>query len=141
MLYFAYGSNLWSEQMQLRCPEHRLIGSGRLDGYRWIINDRGYASIILSPKDYVLGLVYDISRLDELALDNYEGVYKGNYYKKQIDVSISTIQVSCMTYIDPVTKEGKPYHEYIRRINYGIIDAGLSEEYVEHYIRRFVPEC
>jgi hypothetical protein len=33
-LYFAYGSNLWLEQMQIRCPYHRIIGMGSLGGYR-----------------------------------------------------------------------------------------------------------
>jgi hypothetical protein len=36
VLYFAYGSNLWREQMTSRCPEHREVGTGCLKGWRWI---------------------------------------------------------------------------------------------------------
>ena len=39
--YFAYGSNMWRAQMRDRCPDHQLIGSGVLKGYRWIISARG----------------------------------------------------------------------------------------------------
>jgi len=29
-LYFGYGSNLWMDQMNLRCPDSRYIGLGVL---------------------------------------------------------------------------------------------------------------
>ena len=29
-IYFAYGSNLWIDQMNRRCPEHKYIGIGIL---------------------------------------------------------------------------------------------------------------
>jgi gamma-glutamylcyclotransferase len=56
-LYFAYGSNLWLEQMQNRCPSHRVIGAGILENYRWIISKRGYANIVKSADDEVQGVV------------------------------------------------------------------------------------
>ncbi len=140
MLYFAYGSNLWREQMCRRCPEHLLLGSGSLAGYRWIITSRGYASIVASPADLVLGLVYQLSAADEQNLDSYEGVHQGCYYKKQVSVLLEGITTQCMTYLDPVTGEGVPRQEYIRRINCGIADAGLDPAYIERYLRLFVPE-
>ncbi len=33
----------------------------------------------------------------------------------------------------------KPKQEYIKRINKGILDAELSSEYIEHYVRKFIP--
>lgn len=44
-LYFAYGSNLWKDQMASRCPDSPFIGVGRLRGYHWFINARGYANV------------------------------------------------------------------------------------------------
>lgn len=140
MLYFAYGSNLWQEQMQQRCPDHRIIGQGQLAGYRWLITARGYASIVKSPADCVLGMVYDLSEADIRTLDSYEGVAQGSYYKQQFSVQIGNRLVSCMTYIDPVTEEGVPQQEYIARINHGIQDAGLPKIYVVQYLRPFVPK-
>ncbi|MCJ1376207.1 hypothetical protein MMC20_007448 [Loxospora ochrophaea] len=46
-LYFAYGSNLSPTQMGDRCPGSQFVGVGLLHGWRWIINERGYANIII----------------------------------------------------------------------------------------------
>jgi len=139
MLYFAYGSNLLLKQMQLRCPDHRIIGQGKLTGYRWLITSRGYASIVKSAAAHVLGIVYDLSETDIQALDSYEGVKQGSYYKQQVFVQVNDRDMPCMTYIDPVIEEGVPHQEYITRINHGIQDAGLPEEYIELYLRSFIP--
>ncbi|KAK2804396.1 hypothetical protein FQN51_002038 [Onygenales sp. PD_10] len=53
-LYFAYGSNLSHSQMRQRCPFDPAISSkplaiARLDGWKWIICERGYANV-LAPK-------------------------------------------------------------------------------------------
>ncbi|KAI0861128.1 hypothetical protein F4860DRAFT_476930 [Xylaria cubensis] len=45
-LYFAYGSNLSTTQMQNRCPSSTPIGLAHLTGWTWIINERGYANIV-----------------------------------------------------------------------------------------------
>ena len=96
VLYFAFGSNLSTVQMLQRCPSSVPIGLGFLPGWRWIINDRGYANIIprsqlsspfweafkestgLRPlggeEDGVYGLLYLLPSQDEEALDVCEGV-------------------------------------------------------------------
>ncbi|RFU77051.1 hypothetical protein TARUN_5187 [Trichoderma arundinaceum] len=48
ILYFAYGSNLSTEQMRQRCPYSTAVGLGKVMGWRWIINRRGYANIVRS---------------------------------------------------------------------------------------------
>jgi gamma-glutamylcyclotransferase len=90
-VYFGYGSNLWLQQMRTRCPSSPYIGIARLDNYRWIINDRGYANVVeissstatspdtntsTSPptSDVVYGLVYTLTPTDESRLDVNEGV-------------------------------------------------------------------
>ncbi len=138
MLYFAYGSNLWKQQMRARCPEHVEIGAGRLNGWRWIITRRGYASIVASKGDYVLGAVYELSEPDILNLDRFEGVERGIYSKEFITVEMAGRDVSCLVYIDPVFEEGEPKEEYIARINNGIQDAGFPDEYTVRYLRPFI---
>jgi len=139
VLYFAYGSNLWRQQMFGRCPNHREIGTGKLKQWRWIITTRGYASIVVSEGDYVLGTVYDLSEADVRNLDRFEGVAQGNYRKEMITIEVDEKSLNCLVYIDQVTKEGEPKNEYITRINNGIRDAGFPEEYVTTYLRPFVP--
>jgi len=45
-VYLGYGSNLWQAQMNRRCPTSEYLGVGRLNGYRWMINERGYANVV-----------------------------------------------------------------------------------------------
>ncbi|CVL01172.1 uncharacterized protein FMAN_10348 [Fusarium mangiferae] len=51
VLYFAYGSNLSTEQMRRRCPYSTPVGLAYLKGWRWIINERGYANVVQLPID------------------------------------------------------------------------------------------
>lgn len=99
-LYFGYGSNLWQYQMTQRCPNSTYVGIGRLRGWRWIINERGYANVVQQSEDpaalaqpagleahgdsadatvevaadKVWGLIYTLTPSDEAALDMNEGV-------------------------------------------------------------------
>jgi gamma-glutamylcyclotransferase len=133
-LYFAYGSNLWRQQMQARCPEHRFLGAGILPGYRIIITTNGYANVVKSPSDLVFGSVYAISGTDEDRLDLCEGVRDGLYRKETIEVHTERGLVSCLVYVDPVEEEGAPRDEYVERIKRGIADAKLPPLYVDTYL-------
>lgn len=91
-IYFGYGSNLWRHQMAQRCPTSTFLGVARLNGYQWIINERGYANVVEvaagedeveshinhpAKHDYaheVYGLVYTLLPSDEARLDRNEGV-------------------------------------------------------------------
>ena len=127
------------QQMINRCPDHRFIEVGILNGYRWIISTRGYANIVKSPLDIVYGAVYAITNSDEQKLDKYEGVNSGSYRKELITVEINFVPSNCLVYIDPLTTDGFPKTEYIDRINRGIADVNLPSDYVERYIRKYLP--
>ena len=43
--YFAYGSNMDADQMGRRCSAAAIIGTASLEGYRFIINSRGVATV------------------------------------------------------------------------------------------------
>ncbi|KAI0473875.1 hypothetical protein GGR56DRAFT_676327 [Xylariaceae sp. FL0804] len=99
-LYFAYGSNLSTTQMRERCPHSAPLGLGHIAGWKWIINDRGYANIVVVAADAaaaaqppapttttttsdpgpdpaddgVYGLIYRLDARDEAMLDACEGV-------------------------------------------------------------------
>ncbi|KAJ4362993.1 hypothetical protein N0V83_010110 [Neocucurbitaria cava] len=90
-IYFGYGSNLWLHQMRIRCPTSTYLGIARLNNYKWLINDRGYANVVEVPKsqrhhpqkdntttgkysNVVFGLVYTLQPSDEQRLDKNEGV-------------------------------------------------------------------
>lgn len=137
--YFAYGSNLSSVQMKLRCPDHRRMARATLVDHRWIISSRGVANIVPSKADTVEGFLFELSEDDVISLDRHEGVPGANYFKATIEVQCAGRTLSAMTYIDRVTTEGRPSSEYAARINAGLVDAGLPEAYVTTYIRKFIP--
>jgi gamma-glutamylcyclotransferase len=97
-LYFAYGSNLWQNQLKTRCPNAEFLGVARLRHWRWQINTAGYANIVEAPaapyspataawlgplfgtddlredNDRVYGMVWRLGPGDEERLDGYEDV-------------------------------------------------------------------
>ncbi|KAF2835218.1 hypothetical protein M501DRAFT_982369 [Patellaria atrata CBS 101060] len=151
-LYYGYGSNMWLYQMANRCPTSSFVGIARLPGYRWIINDRGYANIVLTSKsassgpgekseeDEVWGMVYTLKGKDEKRLDRNEGVpycyvkddtievalWKSDKDKNGgfIDIKEPSKDVKVLVYIDRDRVEpDNPKKEYIYRMNMAIADA------------------
>ena len=151
--HFGYGSNLWIKQMDRRCRDNKKIGKGKLKDYRWIITEqRGYANIIESKGDYVLGFVYEISATDEKELDRNEGVPYA-YTKETMTIELSGKKYDCLVYIDRkniaggvgnLQKDPEPCSvgcecTYTDRINNGVKDSLNDEDsYVEEYIREFI---
>ena len=140
-LYFAYGSNLSFAQMDSRCPENTRMGIGILHGYRWIISSRGYANVVKSDPDYVMGRIYKINKRDEESLDKKEGFNSvpSCYDKETLSIITDGVSCNCFVYVDPVVQEGPPKNEYIDRINLGLVDSEFPTEYVEKYIRNKIP--
>jgi len=159
-LYFAYGSNLWLRQMSKRCPESRFVGIAKLHGWRFIINQRGFATIVRSKNDHVWAMVYDLTAKDEATLDINEGV-PFSYVKKYLEVTLWEANIaddagesippgsstgrtiSSLIYVDERSEEGPPKKEYIYRVGMGIEDAianGVPVEYFEKYVRPFIPK-
>jgi gamma-glutamylcyclotransferase (GGCT)/AIG2-like uncharacterized protein YtfP len=138
-LYFAYGSNMWEEQMKKRCPQHEKLGRAKLTGYRWIITTRGVANVVKSAEHAVEGTLFQISEADEDALDKSERVAQGAYRKENLTVEWSGENLVALVYVDPITQPGPPKEEYIDRINKGVIDAQLTNDYVNTQIRPIIP--
>ena len=161
-IYFGYGSNLWKQQMTLRCPKSEYLGIARLNRYQWIINERGYANVVevTDPKNTssneVWGLVYSLQPSDEENLDINEGVPEAytkedlsvDYWPAQKDgppkVKDKPQQMDMLVYVDRKRMEPDvPKKEYIYRMNMGIKDAGgegMPETYVQDVMRRFIPD-
>ncbi|KAK7425009.1 hypothetical protein QQZ08_008405 [Neonectria magnoliae] len=166
VLYFAYGSNLSTEQMRQRCPYSTPVGLAHLEGWRWFINGRGYANVAqISTDDSntgkgkskatdaadegVYGLLYLLPPQDEERLDGYEGVPHA-YQKYQVDVKWARKDgdddngetLRALIYVDGErTEEDVPRDEYVDRMERGIEDAvenwGLDEGYADRVMRRF----
>ena len=121
--------------MRKRCPDSEYRGIARLSGYRWIINERGYANIVETfdtrkvTANEVWGLVFELQPDDEARLDINEGVpaayTKEDLYvdfwpaqkggKPEVDEEPRTTEM--LVYIDRKRLQpDKPREEYIYRM-------------------------
>ena len=128
--YFAYGSNLSLGQMAKRCPASRPAGRARLDGWRFRIMARGYATVVPEPGAAVHGLLWNLTPDDERTLDAYEGVSEQHYRKDVLAVGVGDGALDAMVYVglDPGT--GRPVAGYLERVLTAARDLGLPADYV-----------
>ncbi|KIM37079.1 hypothetical protein M413DRAFT_423923 [Hebeloma cylindrosporum] len=146
-IYFAYGSNLWLDQMERRCPESKFIGIALLNEWKWIINVRGCATIIPSEGDIVYGFLYELSTQDVLNLNGFEGPMYERQTIPVIPINKEEHQskdaVDSLVYVDVERKsESQPRTEYIYRMNMAIADGlkeGIPSDYMDKYLRAFIP--
>jgi hypothetical protein len=127
--YFAYGSNMHPVQMQKRCPDSRLIGPVRLDGWHITFSPKHSGANIyqlhcaaesetqaadMGPN--VWGIAYEISEKDEAVLDICESVAQ-NSYEKTIIPCPDFKNTELLVYTVPACR-GRilPYQDYHERI-------------------------
>jgi len=138
---FGYGSNLGLEQMRNRCPDNVYSCIAKLDGWKWIINTRGFATIIPSPNDYVWGTVLLLHAHDERSLDGFEGP---SYVKSVLSVHLVGVKTNpgaVLTYIDKITTPGRPRQSYIPRLEKAMEDGkakGIPQAYFDKYWMPFL---
>jgi len=121
--YIAYGSNMNLEQMALRCPTAKVVGTAELKGWRLRFNN--VATIEQESGGRTPVVVWTIEDADERALDRYEG-YPTLYYKKTLTVDLNGEPVTAMVYIMTGGDEREPGGYYYRVIEDGYRSAGLN---------------
>ena len=136
--------------MGRRAPSAVPLSLAILHHHRWVISVRGLANIVPSPDHVVYGVVYSLPTSQIAALDNEEGVAQGLYQHLHTDVEMifndlhstesKQLPIPCWTYIDRQSSTGIPNTEYMERINEGIQDARLPNEWVAQNIRTFITE-
>ncbi|WP_278626808.1 gamma-glutamylcyclotransferase family protein [Thomasclavelia cocleata] len=136
--YIAYGSNLHLEQMKMRCPDSKLIGTGLLNDYKLLFrsNNRHNAVATVEPcvgEKVPIG-IFEISERDEKHLDIYEGF--PNLYKKiYMEIKSLTINDTAMLYVmNNGFNYGIPNHYYYSIIKKGYEDCHLDQQYLDHAV-------
>ena len=118
--------------MSQRCPGAVFVGIAKRYGYQFIINTRGVATIVPKAPSEVYGILWKITRLDEQALDKYEGVNWSTYEKKVLDVKTSKGKsVQALTYIASNSTPGSPQDGYLEKIVASAEQHGLPDRYIE----------
>ncbi|XP_064410384.1 gamma-glutamylcyclotransferase-like isoform X1 [Latimeria chalumnae] len=109
-LYFAYGSNLLKERLQVHNPSATFHSVARLQDYKLTFGNHkgkpsstwqgGVATMVKCPGDEVWGVVWKMSTSDLESLDMQEGVNLGIYSPVEITVFKETgEELTCRTYL------------------------------------------
>lgn len=89
-LYLAYGSNLNKEQMEMRCPTAKAIGTAEIKDYELLFKgSQSGAYLTIEPKKggIVPVAVWEVDAACEASLDRYEG-FPRFYYKKTMSIPV-----------------------------------------------------
>ncbi|XP_041708627.1 gamma-glutamylcyclotransferase [Coregonus clupeaformis] len=110
-MYFAYGSNLLKERLQLKNPSAVFVTTGSLKdhviqfGYwkKELLNNTnswhgGVATIKESKGDVVWGVVWKMDKDNRISLDRQEGVGIGFYSPLDVTINTDEGEVLCRTY-------------------------------------------
>ncbi|TWW79958.1 Gamma-glutamylcyclotransferase [Takifugu flavidus] len=123
-LYFAYGSNLLKERLQLKNPSAIVHCVARLKDYKLVFgnhkglaSDRwhgGVATIEHSPGDEVWGVVWKMNISDLESLDDQENVMLGAYSPVELSVKTKGQEINCRTYIMNSCVYAPPSPQYLQ---------------------------
>ena len=131
MNYFAYGSNMDVRQMAFRCPDAVILGSASLPAHAFLINTRGFATVIPAPNQVVHGVLWEISPADKARLDRYEGVASGFYRKDIVRVRVKDgTETDALIYLASDARPGQPRSGYME----GVLEAAEHCHLPETYI-------
>ncbi len=124
--YLAYGSNLCTDQMARRCPAAMPGEVVPLDGWRFVINREGFATLLPAPGAQAWGLLWHLTPACEAALDTYEGVETGEYRKVEWLVRAAP----ALVYLASEERPGPPRAGYLERILGGAAVLGMPGAYL-----------
>ena len=128
MQYLAYGSNMVQEQMAVRCPDARLIGTGYIAGARLEFYLHATVKKTGDQRNRVPVAVWEINDRDERSLDRYEG-YPSYYIKERWPVHMSDgSQIEGMIYIMKMIRQSPPHSAYYKGIEDAYRKLGLRSQ-------------
>ena len=135
MKYIAYGSNMVEEQMAVRCPEARLIGTGYISGARLEFYLHATVEKTGDKRNRVPVAVWEINDKDERSLDRYEGYpsyyegYPSYYIKEEWPVHmIDGSEISGMIYLMKMIRKSPPHTQYYDGIANAYRRLGLGSQ-------------
>jgi hypothetical protein len=135
-LYFAYGSNMASSELEAWGAEHRALGAAELPGHRLAFLRRsirwqaGAADIVPAPGESVWGVLWELP-FGPGDLDAKEAA--GDAYRRRpVEVLVDSSPLVAMAYevIEKEPREVPPRREYLDLMLAGAREHGLPETWV-----------
>jgi gamma-glutamylcyclotransferase (GGCT)/AIG2-like uncharacterized protein YtfP len=135
VLYFAYGSNMASDQL----PDARFVGVARLDGYRLALTRRsirwqaGVLDIVPSPGEAVWGALYELPEEGLEQLDAREGA---GFAYRRIEAKLACgRRAVAYEVIEKEPRGVPPAPEYAALVLAGARERGLPDEWLRELER------
>jgi gamma-glutamylcyclotransferase (GGCT)/AIG2-like uncharacterized protein YtfP len=133
-LYFAYGSNMNTDQMKERCGNgFKAVGPAQLNNYEFGFDKNGYANIRPKQGEYVWGFIWEIETSCIKSLDQYEN-YPNTYNRENVSVTKNGQNLNVFVYIQSAEKfGGAPLGDYL---NNKIIPGAKENKLPQEWIRK-----
>jgi gamma-glutamylcyclotransferase (GGCT)/AIG2-like uncharacterized protein YtfP len=135
MLYFAYGANMDPDHMARRVPGARVVGPGRLDGFRLEFNvystewAGGAANLELDEDGHTWGVLWEVDEQDLNGLDAFQG--HPTFFRRE-DVAIDGPEGAVVAWTYRVAHQAgtyvRPTDAYVRSLHSAIRVQGLPPE-------------
>jgi gamma-glutamylcyclotransferase (GGCT)/AIG2-like uncharacterized protein YtfP len=123
--------------MLQRAPHSPHLGTGWLRGWRLTFGgeeigwEGAVATLAEDPSASVFVAIYDLTRQDESALDEWEGVNTNLYSKIRVRVdTLSGVQL-CYVYVLNSFEGGNPSKRYLEIMLNAALEAGAPSDYIE----------
>jgi gamma-glutamylcyclotransferase (GGCT)/AIG2-like uncharacterized protein YtfP len=129
-LHFAYGSNMSREPMRGRCPGAQPLGPSRLEGWRFVVTQDRYASVVPVPGSVVHGILWRLTPRDLAALDAYEDLDSGLYRARTLAVRQGAGLRRARVYVGRSATAGRPLPGYQEDIVAAARDWDFPPEYI-----------
>ena len=135
-LYAAYATNMDPDLMSRRAPHSPQSGTGWLMGWRLTFGgeDLGWegalATVVEDAFEQTFVALYDISPLDERALDQWEGAESGLYHKLRVRVQTLEGERLAWLYVLNSYEGGLPSARHIGILADAAEKAGAPADYV-----------
>lgn len=136
--YFAYGSNLCTQQMRQRCPGARVLGRACLRDHVLVfprfsrVRRGGVASVVPQAGAVVEGVLYALEPADLMALDGFEGTGAGHYTRGTLTVQDArggAVEAWVYLAVPMGAAPHLPARDYLETILRGAVEHGLPEAY------------
>lgn len=142
LLYFAYGINLNSQQLQRKCSYFQKVANSRLPGYRMDffeyspVWDGAMATLVPDSQSEVWGVLYRLTDYSWDELDNCEDARldgTGAYFRYPVEV-LSNDGITRLSMLYLKSRLGKATlasAEYMALVLQGAAEQGLPASYLE----------
>lgn len=140
--YFAYGSNMLTERLRVRCKSATVRCTAAIDGYRLVFTKKsrdgsGKATIYPCREEgcRVYGVVFDLDESELPTLDRFEGTGRGYDRVENLRAHVYGMEspLEVITYIAGpgyTDKNLKAYDWYVGLVAAGARQHMLPSEYV-----------